>query len=241
MQSDPRTVARDIPGFFEELFPQLTPGVVAYFNALTDEIKIDAVPPEMLRNTRLRPAMLFELGYSAGESLLQHGTIDWDTCVEVALGRQRAFYDARVPEALTTNDKAVAEIVGRNLATYLTELADSLQLPLVFRPLVPGLEWISTGRGDFSVGESLIEVKCANHGSFSMADYRQVAMYWLLSYAASIEGRGKEWHDVVLLNPRLGVKVALDFDSFIADVSGGRTKVDVLQLFVSLVGSRVLR
>lgn len=32
MQFDPRTVARDIPGVFDEVFPQLTPGVVAYLN-----------------------------------------------------------------------------------------------------------------------------------------------------------------------------------------------------------------
>lgn len=33
MQIDPRTVAREIPGVLNEVFPQLTPGIVAHFNA----------------------------------------------------------------------------------------------------------------------------------------------------------------------------------------------------------------
>lgn len=240
MQSDPRTVARDIPGFFEELFPQLTSGIVAHFNAQAVPIRSERILPEAIRSTRLRPAMLFELGYAVGEALLEHGAIDWESCFRVALRRQREFYDARTPDALMDGDRAVAEIVGRNLVAYLTELSVDLQQPIVFRPLVPGLEWIATGRGDFAVGDSLVEVKCSNH-TFAMADYRQVAIYWLLSYAASVEQRGSEWRSVVLLNPRLGFRVSLGFDSFLAVVSSGRTKIDMLQLFVSLVGSRLTR
>lgn len=76
---------------------------------------------------------------------------------------------------------------------------------------------------------------------FSSADYRQVAIYWLLSFAASIEGHGDEWQDFVLLNPRSGAKVSMKFDSFLSIISSGRTKVEILQLFQSLVGSRLTR
>lgn len=31
-RKDPRTIAREIPGIFEVIFPQLTTGVVSYFN-----------------------------------------------------------------------------------------------------------------------------------------------------------------------------------------------------------------
>ncbi len=44
-----------------------------------------------------------------------------------------------------------------------------------------------------------------------------------------------------LLNPRLGFQVTYNFDSFLSVISSGRTKVDILQLFMSLVGSRLVR
>lgn len=36
------------------------------------------------------------------------------------------------------------------------------------------------------MGDKLIEVKCSGR-NFGSADYRQILMYWLLSYMASIE------------------------------------------------------
>lgn len=240
MQLDPRTVARDIPGIFDEIFPQLTPGIVAHFNSGADVIDIEAIPPRLLDASKLQRAMLFELGYSAGEALLERGVIDWEYCFRVTLERQRVFFDAKLPDSLAAHDKAIAETIGRNLASSLLALADKLQESLVSRPPVPGLEWIASGWGDFSIGNNLIEVKCTNR-RFSAADYRQVAIYWLLSYAAAIEGRGSEWHSFVLLNPRLGFKVSLRFDNFLKVISSGRTKVDILQLFMSLIGSRLTR
>jgi len=240
MQFDPRTVARDIPGIFDEIFPQLTAGIVAYFNDQAVPFQSQSIPLGLLEGSRLQRAMLFEIGYAAAESILTANEISWDDCFSVALQRQRNFYDAKLPETLTLADKAIAEIIGRNLAVALTAESVASNGQLVFGPVIPGLEWISTGRGDFSVGLSLIEVKCANK-RFSASDYRQVAIYWLLSYAASVEGHGAEWQNFVLLNPRLGFKVTYKFDDFLSVISSGRTKVDILQLFMSLIGSRVNR
>lgn len=105
---------------------------------------------------------------------------------------------------------------------------------------VPGLEWIGSGYGDFSLGRTLVEVKCTAK-RFSAADYRQVAIYWILSYAAAVESRGEEWQDFILLNSRSGQMVTMKFDTFLSVLSSGRTKVDILQLFQSLVGSRLMR
>lgn len=240
MQFDPRTVARDIPGIFDEIFPQLTPGIVAYFNDHAVALPYVPVPPALLEASKIQRAMLFEFGYAVAENLLTENGIDWDSCFKVALLRQRAFYDAKLPASLGSVDKTIAEIIGRNLAKALQEQSVAMNEPLVFRPLIPGLEWISTGRGDFATGLSLIEVKCTNK-RFSASDYRQVAIYWLLSYAASIEQHGDEWRDFILLNPRLGFKVVYNFDKFLSVISSGRTKVEILQLFMALVGSRVNR
>ncbi|WP_199731440.1 hypothetical protein [Paraburkholderia sp. RAU2J] len=132
----------------------------------------------------------------------------------------------------------MAETVGRNLANSMTEMSLVSGRAIVIRPRIPGLEWIANGYGDFALGGTLVEVKCSVK-RFSSADYRQVAIYWLLSYAASIEGHEAEWEDFVLLNPRSGEKVSMKFNAFLSIISSGRTKLDILQLFQSLVGSRL--
>jgi len=240
MQIDPRTVAREIPGIFDEIFPQLTPGIVAHFNSCAADFPVQELPSELLSQSELQRAMLFELGYAVGEQLLTGGDINWSECFEVTLARQSAYFDAKLPERLDENDQVLAEIVGLNLSSELQSMSDQLDLPVVLRPEISGIEWISSGYGDFSIGRSLIEVKCTAK-RFSSSDYRQVAIYWLLSYASAIENKGDEWLDFVLLNPRRGEKVTMSFDDFLSVLSSGRTKIDILQLFQSLVGSRRAR
>ncbi|WP_460143241.1 hypothetical protein [Pseudomonas sp. S3_B08] len=240
MQIDPRSVARDIPGVFYEVFPQLTPGIVAHFNSYADKFKMQLLPPDLLSQSALQRPMLFELGYAVGECLVTGVEIDWCECFDLTLRRQRVFFDAVLPDQLTSGDQKLAEIVGRNLSAELIAMSLQSEATIVLRPRIPGFEWISSGNGDFSIGHTLIEVKCAAK-RFSSADYRQVAIYWLLSYAAAIEGRGEEWKHFVLLNPRNGEKVSMSYDSFLAVISSGRTKVDILQLFQSLVGTRFKR
>lgn len=240
MQFDPRTVARDIPGIFDEIFPQLTPGIVAYFNTQATDIQFLPIPAGLLEVTQLQKAMLFEIGYAVAESLLKKNTIEWGECFNAALRRQRVFYDAELPVNVENTDRKIAEIIGINLANFLRKKSSMLNKELICQPVIPGMEWISSGRGDFSLGPVLIEVKCTNR-RFSASDYRQVAIYWLLSYAASLEGHGTEWDEFDLINPRLGFKVSCKFNNFLSIISSGRTKIDILQMFMSLVGSRLNR
>lgn len=240
MQIDPRSVAREIPGIFDEVFPQLTPGIVGHFNSGADNFEIEQLPRALLVQSTLQRAMLFELGYSVAERLLTNFEIDWNECIQVALQRQQVFFDAKQPEEISLCDKTLATIVGENLAARLRTISEARSQTLILSPAIPGLEWIASGYGDFSVGQTLIEVKCTAK-RFSASDYRQVAIYWLLSYASAVENRGDEWYDFILLNPRSGVEVSMRFDSFLSAVGSGRTKVDILQLFQSLVGSRLTR
>lgn len=241
MQFDPRTVAREIPGVFDEVFPQLTPGIVAHFNNSASIVSVHPLRQDLLQQSSMQRAMLFELGYTVGESLLGNSaSIDWTACFAETLRRQRVYFDAKLPDQLDKGDQTLAEIVGTNLARTLMELSRNCGHPIVVRPRIPGLEWIASGYGDFSLGGTLIEVKCTAK-RFSSADYRQVAIYWLLSFAASIEAQGDEWKDFLLFNPRSGAKVSMKFDGFLSIISSGRTKVEILQLFQSLIGSRLAR
>lgn len=241
MQFDPRTVARDIPGVLDEVFPQLTPAVVARFNSSALSLPVEPLRQELLARSTLQRAMLFELGCVVGEQLLEAGVgIDWPSCFAEAVRRQRLYFDAKLPTQLTAEDQILTETVGKNLANALRQMECESGFPIGVRPQIPGLEWIASGYGDFAIGSALVEVKCTAK-RFSSADYRQVAIYWLLSYAASIEGRGYEWRHLVLFNARSGEKVSIKFDTFLSIISGGQTKVDLLQLFKTLVGSRLVR
>lgn len=241
MQLDPRTVARQIPGIFDEMFPQLTPGIVAHFNNSALRVRVSPLQEELLQQSTLQRAMLFELGYTVGERLIEsNASINWPSCFDETIRRQRAYFDAKLPDNLTTWDQSLAETVGRNLANTIVDMSRESGHPIIVRPRIPGLEWIASGQGDFALGRTLVEVKCTAK-RFSSADYRQVAIYWLLSYAASIEGHGDEWQDFVLFNPRSGEKVSMKYNDFLSIISSGRTKLDILQLFQTLVGSRLTR
>lgn len=238
--NDPRTLARDIPGILDSLFPQLVPGVVAHFNRQGRVVPgCKRVPQALIEASKLQRAMLFEIAVAAGEQLVGGvGCVDWVACLDVAVARQRRHFDARVPESLTETDKLAAIAVGQNLAAMLVHIAGSSPGGVLTRsPQIPGYQWIASGLGDFAVGKRLIEVKCTNR-HFSSADYRQTIMYWLLAYACAVEGGPREWSNVVLLNPRLNFVVEMSFNDVLAITGAGRSKVELLQLFSSMVGDR---
>lgn len=231
-------MARDIPGLFDALFPQLVPGVVAHFNRTAQSVDgCIPLPQELVTASSLQRAMLFEVAVAAGDQLVTHNVpIGWDSCLEIAVIRQRRHFDAKLPTSLSSADKAAALLVGTNLSKMLYSIRRTFgDVGLVHSPKIPGYRWISSGVGDYSLGTRLIEVKCTNK-HFSSSDYRQVMMYWLLSYASAVENEMPEWSSGILLNPRLNLVVTLSFDEMISAISAGRSKVDLLELFSSMVG-----
>ena len=238
--NDPRTLARDIPGLFEALFPHLVPGVVAYLNQQS------STPPgcarvrhDAIRATTLARAMLFELAVAVAEQRLAGEALpNWEDGLSVAVKRQRRHFDAWEPAGLDESDKTVALQVAENLLLMMSLAKSSTEQPqLVLAPKVPGYQWIASGVGDFALGTHLIEVKCTNR-HFSSADYRQVLIYWLLSYAEAIERNGSEWTHIILMNPRQGHMLTLPFDELVRLLAAGRTKVELLELFATIVGER---
>ena len=238
--NDPRTVARDIPGIFDSLFPQLIPGVVTNFNRRFHKIAgCKPVDEELILASTLNRAMLFEVAVAACEQLLAgQGTIDWNESLGVAVARQRMHFDATSPSSLSLTDVIVAERVAKNLSIALNRVRIDGNEPLLSSPAIPGFQWIASGVGDFAVGTRLIEVKCTRK-HFSASDYRQIVMYWLLGYASSVENNHPEWTEAILINPRLNRVVQLPFNEIINVIGAGRSKVELLQLFSSMVGDHV--
>src|ERR1700758_1767052 len=94
---DPRTVARDIPGVLDVLFPRLTGGLVASLNRTMFSFSgIAPVADELIEKSHLQKAMLFELAMARTELILDgNGEPSWDDCLRVATDRQRQHYDAK--------------------------------------------------------------------------------------------------------------------------------------------------
>ena len=238
--NDPRTLAREIPGMLEALFPHLVPAVVAYLNhRSTATPGCRPVPNDTVRASTLAPAMLFEIAVALAQQLL-NGTAapDWSAALALAIRRQRKHFDAQEPTSLAEVDREVALRVAGNLVTMLSAARSSVPSePIVAAPTIPGFQWIATGLGDFAFGSHLVEVKCTSR-NFSAGDYRQVLMYWLLSYAGALEDRCAEWSHIVLLNPRRAASLEIPFDELVRPLAAGRSKVELLELFASIVDER---
>ncbi|HSH49419.1 MAG TPA: hypothetical protein VK991_12615 [Halomonas sp.] len=234
---DPRTVARDIPGICDILFPQLLPAIVSHLNREAQPISgCSDVEKSLILKMSTNAAMLFEVAYARAEQMLTNAAEDWDACLNIALERQSKYFDADLPESLTEIDILIAKKTADNLVKSLEFFQGKSQnIGISQSPIIPGFQWISQGNGDFAIGKKLIEVKCSSR-SFSSSDYRQILIYWLLSFSSSIEDRSEEWESGILLNPRLNKYIEIRFDELIKIAGAGRSKIELLQLFSFLVG-----
>ena len=237
MQFDPRTVARDIPGVFDVVFPQLTPGVVAHFNRHASYIETTPIDSSLLELSSLQSAMLAELGFALAERRLLGEPEDWDASLRSAVDRQRRHYDAVIPASLTGDDKAAADALADSLVAMVQTMSADIGCVPCLAPKVPGFQWIATGVGDVAIGSVQLEVKFGSR-RFSSADYRQVVIYWLLKYLSSLENSSSNWTEFVLLNPRFGQSVRVNFSAFLNLISSGRTTVEIAQVFSELIATR---
>ncbi len=239
---DPRTVAREIPGIFDLIFPQLTPGVVAYFNKQSDYLELHEISDELISQSTLQKAMLFEIAFAWGEQLLIHpDKPDWDECLNIAIERQRRHFDAKPPDGLSSVDQQIAILVGENLVQILHLIEqENPEKKLQQSPIISGFQWIASGHGDFSIARKLIEVKCTAR-NFGSADLRQILMYWILSSLSSIEAGQTEWQSAILVNPRRCKLVEISFNELIEVTAAGKSKIEILELFASIVGDYALK
>ncbi len=240
---DPRTVARDIPGICDLLFPELVPAIIAHLNRGASAIPAcTAITLSQINNSSISAAMLFEVAYVKAEGILKGSNLDWENCIKIAVDRQSRYFDTNTPEYLNEIDISIANQTAENLVKALNHIRhnniqtrDKLKNDtLIISPIIQGYHWISQGVGDFAFDKCLIEVKCTGK-NFSSTDYRQLLMYWLLSYSAAIENKGVEWEKGILLNPRQNRYVEFKFSEIVNISSGGRSKVEVLELFSSII------
>jgi hypothetical protein len=240
-RKDPRTVARDIPGVLDVLFPRLTAGLVAYLNKEMFSFgEIVAVPEALIEQTRLQKAMVFELSVARAEGILRGDEVaDWSEYLRSASQRQRRHYDARIPEVLSEDDIAIAEHAGQNLTSMLTGVqAQHPGVALEQSPMIPGIGWVASGNGDFALGSMLIEVKHTER-NFGSPDFRQVLMYWLLKYARCVENNDDVWSKILLLNPRRNKALLVNYDRLLRSASGRLNRVELVELLRSGVSQEI--
>nr|WP_148050814.1 hypothetical protein [Pseudomonas chlororaphis] len=235
MGRDPRTVAREISGILESIFPNLTIKTVTHLNRLcTSTSEARSIPIELLTTSKLEKSMLFEVAIIITESQLKESQLpDWDEILLRAVKRQRLFYDAETPKTIDHGDREISTIVGNNLFNTLKNLAHKHHLKpheICIAPKIPGHSWIASGVGDFSINNTLIEVKCAEK-NFSSADYRQVLMYWIMSYMHALETEETEWRTCIMLNPRTNKILEFKFNDLINITALSRSKIELIEAF----------
>lgn len=236
--SDPRTIAREVAGVFEAVFPQLVPGIVAFFNRNHSYPISECVPvqKDVLKQSSLHRAMLFELSVVVAEVLLTGETnVNWDDCLEKACLNQQRYFDAQVPDELKAIDKNVALAVASNLSSMLLEISDAQGSPIQIQPRIPGYRWIASGVGDFATNTSIIEVKCSRK-RFATADYRQIVIYWLLSCIEGLERNLPFWTTGILLNLRLNFVVEFEFGELLPLIASQRSLIEIVETFKAVVG-----
>lgn len=240
---DPRTVARDIPGVIDILFPRLSGGLVSSLNRKAFEFDdITAVPNKQIEQSLLQKALLFELAIVRAEHILSgDSNPNWETCIEVSTKRQSRHYDAKQPGAVEKNDMEVADHAAQNLVKMLRSVHRQRSgEELVSNPKIPGMGWIASGNGDFSIGKTLIEVKHTSR-NFGSGDFRQILMYWVLKYAWSIENNEDIWTECLLLNPRRNSALLLNFDSLSRSASSNLGRVELCELLQVITGRDLIK
>ncbi len=234
---DPRTVARDIPGVLDAVFPRLTGGLVASLNRVMFAFpSLQRVPEELIEQSSLQRAMLFELAMARAEIILDgNHEPSWDECLRIAASRQRRHYDAKTPVQLHLRDQQIATLAADNLVVMLKSAKSQYPKEILVRePRVPGLSWIASGAGDFSLGPMLIEIKHTDR-NFIAADFRQMLMYWLLKCAAAMEKNDHIWTDCLLLNPRRNSALLINFNYLSSAASENHGRIELLELFQAVV------
>ena len=236
---DPRTVARDIPGMLDIVFPRLSGGLVAALNR--NMFQFNSVTPldeDKIAQSRQQKSMLFEIAVVMAERSITDGSAPpMVECVNLALVRQRTHFDARIPPPLSDLDEQIAMVAASNLVSMLRDYANQISAKeVIVRPNVPGFGWIGSGVGDFAIGSVLIEVKHTDR-NFISNDYRQILLYWLLSYAKGMETGEFCWSHYLLLNPRLNRAAYGSFDRLISSASGGLSRLEIYEYLRAIVRS----
>ena len=239
--SDARTVSRELGGLFEAVFPRLIPSIVMYLNRTYSESSGERklIPTELVKRSSLQKAMLFEIAIAVTEmTRWESEEFDLDVCISRAIQRQRKHYDARLSKTLTDVDRKIVFWTAENLNAMLDRVESMHGSAVVAEPRIPGFGWIANSIGDYACGDCIVEVKCSGR-PFSSADYRQVTIYWLLSYMQSLEGQAGHWENMSLLNPRMNVMVNLKYQDLLALISGGRNTVEIVQAFMPFFSSEL--
>jgi len=205
-------------------------------------IDVEPLSDELVNESQLHKAMLFELSMARAERILQgEDEPDWVEVLNVAVERQRQHFDAKIPEELVQQDIDLSSHAAHNLVKMMRSVQEQHpESELCIAPSIPGLGWISSGFGDFAIGKMLIEVKHTDR-NFMSRDFRQVLMYWLLKYSASIERGEDVWSECLFLNPRRNAALAFNFDKVLHSASASSNRVELLELLRSVVGEELAR
>lgn len=174
--------------------------------------------PVLLIDRPDRNSLIAEVAFRLAKSSFSPGAIP-PASVE---GGARELI-SRLPRGQSSLDRleaaewAAAVRLCRSIQLYVSPMEQAQ-----YSPKAPGCGAVGAAEADILRSDELIEVK-AVYRPFRGSDFRQV-----LTYAAMMYTSGTTIEKVTLLNPRLGIFVAVSLDH-VAAGSCGRSRVELMQ------------
>jgi hypothetical protein len=217
----------------DSVFPRLSGAMVGALNRKTFRFNcVQSVDEGLIQKSSLHNSILFEASSILVEGKVEGG--EWGesaTAIIAAADRLSAYFNAKPVPPFEDHDIQIVNTVAENLFGMLGNYAAQMGVNVInSRPRFRGFGWIASGVGDFAVGRTVIEVKNTAK-PFSADDYRQLLVYWLLDYAASIEKGGPNYETYLLVNPRRNIAVQGSFSSLLDQAAGEKGKLEVYETF----------
>jgi len=239
-----RVFAIDFGSYWGEIFPMLTPSLVAMLNAsnkhqLIDECGI-AVGEVEKPASSLRYDLISECTFYLANIL--HATGDlykndedvFHTKIGIAMRNattKLSIYQGQGAEDLEGMEVAQIKSMLRVYRAYF--LARSDKGVVWFEPEYSGAGFIPSCFGDFRIGSQLVEVKAVARNLHAI-DIKQLVTYLALQWA-----RDRTFdRRVEIFNPRRALTYNFDVIELIDSASGGREFYDVFESIVLAMCSR---
>ncbi len=252
---DLREFSRNFGGLLNEIFPLMNSGFINGFNEKY-EIGLnflDDISVSLMQETNIMEAFLFEFCLVFCEARISDNTLDlrrkFSSLWAQTILKQKKYYDCHIKKssALSSSElDAIVNVAHKILNNFLimkeklTRLQTENNLDIVISPVIPGFGTLDPSYADYSIGETLIEVKCTK-SKFSTADYNQVFIYWLLStmWNVLVDNKALLYKNFSLVNLRRGELIYINGFDFAYIVSGGKNFQSIIQMFSNILNRKL--
>lgn len=231
--------------FWTEALPLLTPSFVTIFNEAYCD-KLADLPSRKFAKIEMSPNvknydLVAEFAFCAAETVHKHGITITDFAndnqmINEAYRRATTFLTRYQQDDYGTTFNNYEIVESLKIAKQYGYFFEHLKMnssKIIFRPKLKGSGFLGSCTADLLVDDTLYEIKTVTR-NISGKDIRQILIYLFLQSMSSID----TWKYGGFFNPRKAEHYRFYVDNLIQKISGGRSKVEVFDLFRNFLGER---